>query len=58
MKTYIKVFSDSSEYKAVAAANAWAEKHNEKIISATLAIRSFKTVSDWYHLTVVFEKEE
>lgn len=58
MKRYIKVFTNSNEFKAVAEANAWAEKHNETIVSANLAIRSFKTVSDWYHLTVIFEKEE
>lgn len=57
MKTYIKVFTDSSEYKATTEANTWAERHNEKIISATLAIRDCR-ISDYYYLTVVFEKEE
>jgi hypothetical protein len=57
MKRYIKVFDDSSEYKATTEANAWAERHNEKIISATLAIKDCR-ISDYYYLTVVFEKEE
>lgn len=57
MKRYIKVFTDTNENKAIAEANTWAEKYNEKIISATLTIRAFSHVSDRYHLTVVFEKE-
>ena len=58
MKRYIKVFSDANEHKVVTEANNWAERCNEKIISANLTIRSYKTISDWYHLIVVLEKEE
>ena len=58
MRRYIKIFSDESEYAVAAEANAWAERHKETIISASLEIRAFSHIRDQYHLTVVFEKEE
>lgn len=58
MKRYIKVFTDKSEFNVTREANSWAEKHQETIVSASLTIRAFNTISDWYHLTVVFEREE
>ena len=58
MKRYIKVFTNKSEANVVREANSWAEKYQETIISATLMIRAFQTISDYYHLTVVFEREE
>lgn len=57
MKRYIKVFTDKDNFNVVREANSWAEKYNEKIVSATLAIKDCH-ISDYYYLTVVFEEEE
>lgn len=57
MKRYIKVFTGKDEFNVTREANSWAEIRNEKIVSATLAIKDCH-FTDYYYLTVVFEEEK